>query len=138
MFAGACPSPPPDRGGVELHQLEPTVAVRGLHHRVLHPDALEPDHAVDPTALDLPFSLQLESEFDEERGRSLEVVDHDAHVLQALDRHALDGSGVTGPSCSVSRLPIGWWERAAHRSFGMLVHAGFEVRGTFPNTWRKS
>jgi len=51
---------------VELHQFEPTVAVRGLHHRVLHPDALEPHHAVHPTALDLPFSLQRESEFDED------------------------------------------------------------------------
>ena len=40
-----------------------SVAVGGLHHRVLHPDALEPDHAVHPTALDLPLALQLESEF---------------------------------------------------------------------------
>jgi hypothetical protein len=79
---------------------EPTVAVRGLHHRVLHPDALEPDDAVHPTALDLPLSLQLESEFDEERRRGLEVVDHDAHVLHALDRHALDGSGVTAPAAA--------------------------------------
>ena len=86
----------PDRGGVELHQLEATVPVRGLHHGVLHLHALEPDHAVDPTALDLSRSLQRQSQCDEERGRGLEVVDHDAHVLQALDRHALDGSGVTG------------------------------------------
>ena len=105
----------PDRGGVELHQLEPTVAVRGLHHRVLHPDALEPDHAVHPTALDRPLALQLESELDEERRRGREVVDHDAHVLHALDRHALDGSGVTAPaaaslgcrSAGGNALPIG-------------------------------
>jgi hypothetical protein len=42
-------------------------------------------------------ALQLESEFDEERRRGLEVIDHDAHVLHVLDRHALDGSGVTAP-----------------------------------------
>jgi hypothetical protein len=57
----------PDRGGVELHQLEPTVAVRGLHHRDLRPDALEPDHVVHPTAPDRPLALQLESEFDASR-----------------------------------------------------------------------
>jgi hypothetical protein len=34
----------------------------------------------------------LKSELDEERRRSREVVDHDAHVLHALDRHALDSS----------------------------------------------
>ena len=39
--------------------------------------------------------LQLESELDEERGRGREVVDHDAHVLHALDRHALDRSDTT-------------------------------------------
>ena len=106
----------PDRGGVELHQLEPSVAVRGLNHRVLHPDALEPHHAIDPTALDRPLALQLESELDEERRRGREIVDHDAHVLHALDRHALDGRRHDGPSYSVSRLPICWWERAAHWS----------------------
>jgi hypothetical protein len=93
----------PDRGGVELHQLEPAASVRRLHHRVLHPDALEPHHAVHPTALNLPFSLQLESEFDEERRRGLEVVEHDAHVLHELDCHALDGSGATAPAKSYAR-----------------------------------
>ena len=39
--------------------------------------------------------LQLESELDEERRRGREVVDHDAHVLHALDRHALDRSDTT-------------------------------------------
>jgi hypothetical protein len=64
----------------------------------------------------LALALQLESELDEERRRGREVVDHDAHVLHALDRHALDCSDTTAPSYSVSRLPIGWWERAAHWS----------------------
>ena len=31
----------------------------------------------------------IESGLDEERRRGREVVDHDAHILQALDRHAL-------------------------------------------------
>jgi hypothetical protein len=88
----------PARRGVKLRQLEPSVAVRGLHHRDLRPDALEPHHAVHPTALDRPLALQLESELDEERRRGREVVDHDAHVLHALDRHALDGSDTTAPA----------------------------------------
>jgi hypothetical protein len=74
--------------GVKLDQLEPSVAVRGLHHCGVHLDALEPDYTVHPTALDRPFALQRESELDEERRRGREVVDHDAHVLHALDRHA--------------------------------------------------
>jgi len=72
---------------MKLRQLEPSVAVRGLHHRDLRPDALEPYHAVHPTALDRPLALQLESELDEERRRGREVVE-----------------------------PIGWWERAARWS----------------------
>src|SRR5829696_5962223 len=39
-----------------------------------------------------------------------------AHVLHALDRHALDGSGHDGSSFSVARLLIGWCKRAAHWS----------------------
>ena len=88
----------PARRGAKLRQLEPSVAVRGLHHRDLRPDALEPHHAVHPTALDRPLALQLESELDEERRRGREVVDHDAHVLHALDRHALDGSNTAAPA----------------------------------------
>ncbi len=82
----------PGRRGVELHQFEPSMAVRGLQHCDIHADALEPHPTVHPTALDRPLALQLESELDEERRRGREVVDHDAHVLHALDRHALDGS----------------------------------------------
>jgi hypothetical protein len=77
----------PGRRRVKLHQLEQSVAVRGLQHREVHLDALEPHHAVHPIALDLPLALPLESELDEERRRGRQVVDHDAHVLHALDRH---------------------------------------------------
>ena len=42
----------PDRRGVQLHQLEPSVAVRDLHHRVLKPVSTLDQHdpAVDPPA----------------------------------------------------------------------------------------
>ena len=84
------------RRGVKLRQLEPSVAVRGLQHRDLRPDALEPDDAVHPTALDRRLALQLESELQEERHRGREVVDDDAHVVHTLDRHAGSSVGRTG------------------------------------------
>src|SRR5919198_3585447 len=85
----------PARRGVKLRQLEPSVAIRALQHRDLRADALETHHAVHPTALDRSLALQLESELDEERGRGGEVVDHDADVIHALDRHAHDATGTT-------------------------------------------
>jgi hypothetical protein len=66
-------------------------------------DVLEPYNAVDPTALDRPLALWLESKLDEERYRGREVVDHDAHVVHALDRHALDGSGNVVHPASTAR-----------------------------------
>src|SRR5262249_621991 len=50
------------RRGVELQQLETSVAVRGPHHREVHPDSLEPDDAVHPAALDRALAFRLESE----------------------------------------------------------------------------
>src|SRR5439155_688014 len=76
---------------VELNQLEPSLAIRGLEHRNVRPDALEAHHTVNPTALDQPFALQLESKLDKERCGGGEVVDHDAHVIHASDRHAFNG-----------------------------------------------
>jgi hypothetical protein len=140
MRDGGCPGCSPARAGragarrgVKLHQLEPSVAVRGLHHRELHPDALEPHHAVDPTALDQPLALQLESELGEEGRRGREVVDHDAHVLHALDRHALDGSDTTAPAtaslgCRSAGGNADWKEdynhRRRHSALGYLAPAG--------------
>ena len=48
------------------------------------------------------LALQLESELSEERGRGREVVDHDAHVVHVLDRHALDGGDTTASYASTS------------------------------------
>ena len=144
MRDGGCPGCWPARArrhpgprGVELHQLEPTVAVRGLHHRVLHPDALEPDHAVHPTALDLPLSLQLESEFDEERRRGLEVVDHDAHVLRGSgELKARRRRAARAPAASSARPPgspgaPSRRPRVRHRQ-ALLGAGGLEPR------WRRS
>ena len=49
--------------------------------------------------------MQLESELDEERRRGREVVDHDAHVVHALDRHALDDSDTTSPDSGYTSWP---------------------------------
>ena len=85
VFAGACRLPPwLER--VELRQLESPMAVRGLQHRNLCPDAVEPYPAVHPPALDRPLALQLESEFDKELGCGREVVNHDAYVFHPFDQ----------------------------------------------------
>src|SRR4051794_12859947 len=52
----------PARRRVELDQLEPPVAVRGVQERELRPDAVEPDDAIHRAALDRPGALQLESQ----------------------------------------------------------------------------
>jgi hypothetical protein len=54
-----------------------------------------------------PSPSTLKSELDEERRRGREVVDHDAHVLQALNRHALGGKASTMPeptACARARF----------------------------------
>ena len=51
------------------------------------PDAVEPDDAVHPTSLDRRLALQLQTKFDEERDRSVEVVDDDDDVVHPLNRH---------------------------------------------------
>src|SRR5436309_4941027 len=78
----------PARRGVELDQLKPIVAIRGLHHRELRLNSLEAHYAVHPIAPDRPLALQLESELGEERRRGRQVVNDDADVIHAFDRHA--------------------------------------------------
>src|SRR5262249_3058754 len=86
---------------VELRQLEPAVAVWGPHHRDLDPDAVEPDDAVHPTALDWHLDLQPQTELDKEGDSSLEVVDDNADVIHPPKRHAprIARACAAGQSC---------------------------------------
>src|SRR5262252_1560163 len=77
------------RRRVELVQLNPTVAVRGPHHRNLASNVLEPNDTIHPTPLDGHLALQLHTKFDEECLRSLEVLDHDENVVHSFERHVL-------------------------------------------------
>lgn len=69
------------------------MAVRGPHHCDVVSDTVEPDDAVHPLSLDRHLALQLQPKFDEERGYSREVVDNDADVVHALNRHVLKRIG---------------------------------------------
>jgi hypothetical protein len=89
---------------VELRQLNPTVAVRGPHHRDVGTDVVEPDGAVHPRPLDLRLAFQLHTEFGEERCGSLEVVDDDENVVHPLKRHVVV-SWCRGPCLS---RPFTW------------------------------
>jgi hypothetical protein len=86
------------RRRAEPHQLEPAVAVWSAHHCDVDLDVDEPDDTIRPTSLDWRLALQLHAKFDKERSSSLEVIDHDAHVLHALDRHWCS-PGVVGCAC---------------------------------------
>src|SRR5213082_1007540 len=97
--------PKPDRvGGVELIELDATVAVRGPHQREGGANVLEPDQAVDRRSLDLRLAFELEAEFDEERLGRLEVVDNDENVVHPLNRHVLT-LVCWGPSEGDRRIP---------------------------------
>src|SRR5205823_8514675 len=97
----------PDRGGVELHQLEPTSAVRSLHHRVLHPDALEPHHAVPqpPSTCPSPCRLSPSSPKNavaaSRSSTTMPTCSMRWIVMRSTQRN-------DGPSYSVFRLSIGW------------------------------
>ena len=118
------------RGGVELRQLDSPVTARCLQHRDLRLDALEPHHAVHPATLDRRLALQLEPELDEEGRRGRKVVDHYAHMVHALDRHALEDSDTRAASYSVSRLA---WRGMATVA---VVTAGCSVTKAIANSIR--
>jgi hypothetical protein len=73
---------------VKRAQLDAAVAVRRPQHRDVASDTVEPDNAVDRKSLDCRLALELETKFDKERGRSLEIVDNDADVVHSQNRHA--------------------------------------------------
>ena len=78
------------RQRVALGQLNPTVIIRCPHHRDLGLNVLKPDDNVHPTSLEWHLALQLHTELDKERFRSLKVVDHDenvVHPLKSLSSH---------------------------------------------------
>src|SRR5918995_2092924 len=92
---------PDRRRRVELVQLEPPVAVRGPHHGDVASDAVEPDDAVDPPSLDGRLALKLQTKFDKERDRSLEVVDNEEDVVHPQNRHVPESR----VRCAMS---VGW------------------------------
>ena len=93
---------------VEFRQLKSPLAVRGLKHRDICPDAFEPYDAVHPAALDQTLSLQFESKLDEELDCGREVVNYDADVLHPLDRHRLHCNECRFESQRRERLEIAW------------------------------
>src|SRR6185369_5194597 len=74
--------------GVVLRQFEPARGVRDPHHRDLASHVLEPYDVSRPSSLDRHPAFQLHSEFGEEGDGGVEVVDDDADVVHALNRHA--------------------------------------------------
>jgi len=72
---------------VELGQLNPTVAVRGPHHRNLGPNVLEPNDKVHPRSLHWHLALQFHTKFDKECLRGIKVIDHDENVVHSFKRH---------------------------------------------------
>jgi len=66
------------------------MAVRRPHHGDIDSDTVEPDDPVRPRSLDGCLAFQLQTEIDEERDSSREVVDNDTDVVHPLDRHVLN------------------------------------------------
>jgi hypothetical protein len=69
------------------------VAVGRAQERELRADAIQPDDAVHLAPLDGHLAVDHEPELHEELLRRDEVLDHDAHVVHALDRHRRDPKG---------------------------------------------
>ena len=70
--------------------------VRGAHHGDVGADAVETIEAVHRRPFDGRLAFLLQAELDEERNGSRQVVDDDADVVHALDRHAIEDSGRAG------------------------------------------
>jgi hypothetical protein len=83
------------------------MAVGGLEHHDLGPDAIETDCAVHPAAFDRRLALELKPELQEELGDCGKVVHHDPDVFHPLDAHtagSCHGQGRSKPQ----RSPSSW------------------------------
>lgn len=74
---------------MELDEFELAAAVRRPHHHDLRSDAVEPDDLVHLLALDQPAALALESQIEEERRRSVKVIDNNTHMIEARQLHII-------------------------------------------------
>jgi hypothetical protein len=72
------------------------VAVRGPHDGDVRSDAVQSEEVVDPLTPDCCLALQLKAQFDEERDRSREILNHNAGVIHPVDRHATQSVGDRG------------------------------------------
>ena len=93
VFIGALGATAGGHRRVERRQLDPAVAVRGPQEGDVRSDAVQPDELVHPFALDGCLALQFQAQFDEERDRSREILDHNAGVIHPVDRHATQCRG---------------------------------------------
>lgn len=71
----------------KLRQLKPPVPIGGPHHHDVDLDTFKPVDAVHPLSLDRRLTLPLQTELGKESNSGCKVVDDDADVVQALDRH---------------------------------------------------
>jgi hypothetical protein len=90
-----------------LRQFEPARGVRDPHHRVLASHVVESDNVSRPPSFDRYPAFQLHAEFGEESDGGVEVVDDDADIVHALNRHypedIVRGAPGRGSSTSPSR-----------------------------------
>ena len=93
------------RRRLELRQLEPAVAVRGPQRGDVASDAIEPDEAVHRRSLDRRLAVELQAKLEEERDRSVEVVDDDGDVVHPQNRHR-PSLGVRWPGTGSPAAPI--------------------------------
>src|SRR5829696_6879585 len=74
---------------VVLDELQLAGAIGRPHHHQLRPDAGEPVDLVHRLALDRRPALALEPQADEERGRGVEVVHDDTHMIETQHPHII-------------------------------------------------
>src|SRR5258706_7251196 len=93
----------------KLRQLKPPGPIWGPHHNDVDLDTFEPVDAVHPRALDRRLAFDRHAERGEKSDSACKVVDHDADVVQSLDRHvpSIVEAVRGGPGRPFSRLGRG-------------------------------